>query len=223
MKARHPLWVSCSVAALALLALAAYSLKLFEPLPLNAAASSSRLVVDTNGRLLRAFTTEDGKWRLKTTMADVIRSISPAQGLRGPALQHWGVDPRWWRPGLWIARGHIVSGASTLSMQAARLLAARAAGCPPRDPSGRRAARSRRYSKREVLAIYLSWRRWAAISRACAPPLSPISARSPSLSAAEAALLVAIPQSPSRRRPDRSACRGASRRARVLQRGLSTA
>src|SRR5208282_6631349 len=61
----------CAVAALSLLALAAYSLKLFEPLPLDAAASSSRLVVDRDGHLLRAFTTPDGRWRLDARPEEV--------------------------------------------------------------------------------------------------------------------------------------------------------
>src|SRR5215468_5015102 len=51
-------------AAACLLALAAYELKVFEPLPLDNAASSSRLVLDREGHLLRAFTTPDGRWRL---------------------------------------------------------------------------------------------------------------------------------------------------------------
>ena len=75
------------VAALALLILAAYSLKLFEPLPLDAAASSSRLVLDRDGHLLRAFTTPDGRWRLDAKPEEVSADLSfAAHGLRGPAL-----------------------------------------------------------------------------------------------------------------------------------------
>src|SRR5207302_265944 len=85
-----------------------------------------------NGRLLRAFTTEDGKWRLRTTAQDV----DPAY----PALlkdyedrrfaDHWGVDPfAVVRPaGLVIPPGHLDAGASTPSIQLPRLLR------PPRRP-----------------------------------------------------------------------------------------
>ncbi len=65
MRTRATILLSwCAIASIALLALAAYGLKLFEPLPLDAAASSSRLVLDRDGHLLRAFTTPDGRWRL---------------------------------------------------------------------------------------------------------------------------------------------------------------
>ena len=54
----------------------------------------------------------------------------------------------------------------------------------------------------------------AAISKASAPPRSPISARSRAgCRSAEAALLVALPQSPELRRPDRYPRSGAQRRA----------
>ena len=57
----------------------------------------------------------------------------------------------------------------------------------------------------------------AAISRACGRPRSPISARSRcKLTLAEAALLVALPQSPEARRPDRSPAAARAARDRVL-------
>ena len=54
---------------------AASSLKLFDPLPLEAAASSSRLVLDRDGHLLRAFTTPDGRWRLMQGLRMSVRPI----------------------------------------------------------------------------------------------------------------------------------------------------
>jgi membrane peptidoglycan carboxypeptidase len=41
------------------------------PLDLAAASQGSRIVVDRNGRLLRAFTTPDGRWRLPVVANDV--------------------------------------------------------------------------------------------------------------------------------------------------------
>src|SRR5882762_6470018 len=117
-----------AVAALAATSLATGALALDRLFPPDLARYQERSseAVDANGRLLRAFTTEDGKWRLKTTMADVdpvyLALLKDYEDHRFDA--HWGVDPfavvR--AAGLWIARGHVVSGASTLSMQAARLL-----------------------------------------------------------------------------------------------------
>src|SRR5258708_11988822 len=64
MKRRRIAWAVGGMTALAFCALIAISLRLFEPLPLEAASSSSRLVLDREGRLLRAFTTPEGRWRL---------------------------------------------------------------------------------------------------------------------------------------------------------------
>ena len=106
----------------------------------------------------------DGKWRLKATIEDVdplyLALLKAYEDKRFDS--HSGVDPiavlR--AAGQWISHGRIVSGASTLSMQAARLL----------EPDhGRRrniAAKLRqtaralqlewRYSKAEILSIYLT-------------------------------------------------------------------
>ena len=63
----------------------------------------------------------------------------------------------------------------------------------------------------------------AAISRASAPPRSPISEKSrDGCTLGEAALLVALPQSPELRRPDRSAAAALTARNRVLDRFAAT-
>ncbi|HEY8578747.1 MAG TPA: penicillin-binding protein 1C, partial [Beijerinckiaceae bacterium] len=41
------------------------------PLDLSPATRGSAIAVDREGRLLRAFTTPDGRWRLPATTADV--------------------------------------------------------------------------------------------------------------------------------------------------------
>ena len=93
-------------------------------------------VVDANGRLLRAFTANDGQWRLKTTVDDVdpvyLALLKAYEDRRFD--DHWGIDPlaAARAAGQWMARGRIVSGASTISMQAARLLEPRPRGLPPR-------------------------------------------------------------------------------------------
>src|ERR1700716_1305868 len=88
--------------------------------------------VDANGRLLRTFTTADGKWRLKTTVDDVdpvyLALLKAYEDRRFD--DHWGIDPlaAARAAGQWIARGRIVSGASTISMEGAPPLAPRAGG-----------------------------------------------------------------------------------------------
>ena len=68
--------------------------RLFPP-DLSRYHERSTEVVDANGRLLRAFTTVDGKWRLKTTVDDVdpvyLALLKAYEDRRFDA--HLGVDP----------------------------------------------------------------------------------------------------------------------------------
>ncbi len=183
-------------------------------------------IVDANGRLLRAFTTPDGKWRLKTTADDVdpvyLALLKAYEDRRFDA--HWGVDPlaAARAAGQWIGRGRIVSGASTLSMQAARLLEPRPRSIATKLIQSTRALQLEwRYSKPEVLAIYLTLAPMGGnLEGVRAASFAYFGKEPKQLSAAEAALLVAIPQSPERRRPDRAAGRAQAARDRVLVRGL---
>ena len=228
MNARH-LLASLALAATSLAAGALALDRLFPP-DLARYQERSTEIVDANGRLLRAFTTPDGKWRMKTGVDDVdplYLSLLKAYEDRN-FDRHPGVDPTAVvrAAGQLIERGRIVSGASTLSMQAARLL----------DPELRPGPRSFttkliqsaralqlewRYSKREVLAIYLTLAPMGGnLEGVRAASFAYFGKEPKQLSAAEAALLVAIPQSPERRRPDRATDRARAARDRVLARGL---
>lgn len=183
-------------------------------------------VVDANGRLLRAFTTADGKWRLKATVDDVdplyLSLLKTYEDRRFD--DHWGVDPlAALRAAKQLAeRGRIVSGASTLSMQAARLLDPRPRSFTTKAIQSARALQLEwRYSKREVLAIYLTLAPMGGnLEGVRAASLAYFGKEPRQLSAAEAALLVAIPQSPERRRPDRASALAQAARDRVLERGV---
>ena len=223
------LLASLAVAATTLAATALTLDRLFPP-DLQRYLDRSTEVVDANGRLLRAFTTEDGKWRLKASVDDVdpvYLSLLKAYEDRRFDL-HWGVDPlAAVRAAQQLAeRGRVVSGASTLSMQAARLLE------PHLRPGSRsfttkliQSARALqlewRYSKRDVLAIYLTLAPMGGnLEGVRAASLAYFGKEPRQLSVAEAALLVALPQSPERRRPDRAPALAQSARDRVLERGL---
>src|SRR5271168_4969317 len=83
-------------------------------------------VVDRNGALLRPFLSKDGYWRLRTR----VRDVNPRYLMLLKAYEdrrfdsHWGVDPLALARALgqFVHAGHVVSGASTLTMQTARLL-----------------------------------------------------------------------------------------------------
>src|SRR5258707_10560765 len=123
-----------------------------------------------------------------------------------------------------MARGRIVSGASTISMQAARLLEPRRRGLLTKAIQSARALQLEwRFSKREVMAIYLTLAPMGGnLEGARAASFAYFGKEPKQLSAAEAALLVAIPQSPSRRRPERSPVAAQLARDKVLERGLES-
>ncbi|MGH6805458.1 MAG: transglycosylase domain-containing protein, partial [Ensifer adhaerens] len=96
------------------------------PPPLEVAGIVSREVLDVDGQLLRAFSTPDGLWRLKTTVDDVdpqfLRMLVAYEDQR--FREHAGIDfLALGRAALqFVTNGRVVSGASTLSMQVARLI-----------------------------------------------------------------------------------------------------
>jgi penicillin-binding protein 1C len=206
----HLVRACCGAAVLALLSLAAYGLKLFEPLPLGVAASSSRLVLDRDGHLLRAFTTPDGRWRLdakpnevSATYLTLLLAFEDRRFWRHP-----GVDPlALIRAVLQAARyGRPVSGGSTLTMQTARLLR----GSPTHSILAKfqQIADAVRLeatlSKHEILTLYLKLAPYGGnLEGVRAASLAYFGKEPHRLSIAEGALLVAIPQSPEMRRLDR--------------------
>ena len=129
-----------------------------------------------------------------------------------------------------LAGGHIVSGGSTLTMQVARLLE----GAPTRDASAklRQIVRARQLeaslTKDEILTLYLTLAPYGGnIEGVRAASLAYFGKEPTRLTLAEAALLVALPQSPEARRPARARVGGGAARDRVLDRvaaaGLITA
>jgi penicillin-binding protein 1C len=218
MRTRHVTRISCCVAAaLTLLSVAAYGLKLFEPLPLDAAASLSRLVLDRDGHLLRAFTTPDGRWRLDAKPEEVsgtyLTLLLAFEDRR--FWKHRGVDPFALGRAVMqaIRHGRPISGGSTLTMQVARLLR----GSPTHSIPAKfqQIADALRLeatlSKREILSLYLKLAPYGGnLEGVRAASLAYFGKEPHRLSIAEAALLVAIPQSPEMRRLDRGDDRSAS-------------
>ena len=195
------------------------------PLDLAASREGSTVVVDRNGRLLRPFTLPDGRWRLPTTTHDVDpRYLAMLVAYEdGRFYDHRGVDPRALiRAGAqWLARGHVVSGGSTLTMQVARLIEPR----PERTLAAkmRQIARAleieREVGKEGVLDRYLTRAPFGGnLEGARAASLAWFGKEPLRLTIAEAALLVALPQSPEARRPDRSPVAARAARDRVLDR-----
>ena len=189
------------------------------PLPLEPAEAVSVTVVDGEERLLRAFTTVDGRWRLPVETAEVDpRYLTLLMAYEDRRFySHWGVDPFAIVRSMtqFVTRLRIISGASTLTMQVARLLE----GEHERTGFGKlrqmtRALRlERRLSKEQVLRLYLRLAPFGGnVEGVRAASLAYFGKEPRRLSIGEAALLVALPQSPEARRPDRHSA--AARRAR---------
>ena len=184
-------------------------------------------VVDKNGVLLRAFLTRDGYWRIKTETRDVSpRYLALLKAYEDRRFDdHWGVDP------LAIARaslqyasaGHIVSGGSTLTMQVARLLEPRKRGIVTKIFQMARAIQlEERFSKDEILSFYLTLAPFGGnLEGVRAASLSYFGKEPSAIDLSQAALLVALPQSPVKQRPDRHAIAAAKGRDKVLARMVS--
>jgi penicillin-binding protein 1C len=219
--------------AVALLGLAVPGLwlnaqKALGPLDLASLESASTVALDRDGKLLRAFETPDGRWRLPLRASEVdprfFALLKAYEDKRFDA--HGGVDPRALLRAAWqyIRHGHAVSGGSTLTMQAARLL-------EPRSErnflaKARQIFRARQleaqFDKAEILDIYLALAPYGGnLEGLRAASLAYFGKEPRRLSLGEAALLVAIPQAPEARRPDHHPQAARRARDRVLDRAVA--
>ena len=193
--------------------------------PLTPAISQE--VLDRNGTLLRAYMVEDGRWRLGV-MLDQVDPFFVALLLEYEDkrfYQHGGVDPQALLRALGQAvwNGHVVSGGSTLTMQVARVLEGSGTGRVAGKLRQIRLALAleRHLTKDQILQLYLLLAPYGGnVEGIRAASLAYFGKEPRRLTPAEAALLVAIPQSPETRRPDRSDLAKAAR-DRVLNRARS--
>lgn len=197
------------------------------PLDLPPAAERSVVVLDRDGDLLRPYATAQGRWRLPVGIDDVdpafVAMLIAYEDAR--FASHDGVDTRAVLRAGWqlVTNGAVVSGASTLTMQVARLL-------EPRSERSlaaklRQIVRARElertHTKEQILALYLALAPYGGnLEGVRAASLAYFGREPKRLSHAEAALLVALPQSPEARRPDRFPDVARRARERVLDRAL---
>src|SRR5262249_42891182 len=122
---RRAFAIAGGASALVALALAAWIYSLGSP-RLGKDLEYSHAVIDREGRLLRAYATSEGRWRLPTTQKDVdprfLKLLFAYEDKR--FFAHHGVDLLSLARAAYqfVGNGHIVSGGSTMTMQVARLL-----------------------------------------------------------------------------------------------------
>jgi penicillin-binding protein 1C len=198
------------------------------PPPLGKDLETSHAVLDREGKLLRAYATSEGRWRLPATEKDVdprfLKLLFAYEDKR--FYEHYGVDL------LALGRaafqftssGHIVSGGSTITMQVARLLEPRehrSLGAKLRQIT-RALELEQALSKNEILSLYLTLAPYGGnLEGIRAAALAYFGKEPRKLSLSETALLVALPQSPELRRPDRYPQAAQAARDRVLDRAAA--
>ncbi len=175
-------------------------------------------VLDREARTLSLLPAPGGVWRLRTEARDVpphlLEMLVAAEDRR--FRHHPGVDPialsrAAWQ---WARAGRVVSGGSTLTMQAARLLEPRPRTLRSKAIEIFRALQlEARFGKDEILGIWLTLAPQGGNLEGLAAGSLGWFGRAPAtLDAAEAALLVALARRPEATRPDRHP--DAARRAR---------
>ncbi|WP_145594709.1 peptidoglycan glycosyltransferase PbpC [Yersinia aleksiciae] len=193
------------------------------PLPLTQ-VQVARVVVAEDGTPLWRFADTDGVWRYPVTL----QQVSPyyLQALLTFEDRwfyvHPGVNPLALARAAWqdLRAGKILSGGSTLSMQVARLIDPH-----PRTLTGKLRQVWRtfqlewHFSKDQILEIYLNRAPFGGTLQGVGAASWTYLGKPPSqLTPAEAALLAALPQAPSRLRPDRYPLLAKAARDKVLTR-----
>ena len=198
------------------------------PLPLENRPFAT-VVAAVDGTPLRTFADRNGIRRLPVTLDQV----SPVfiEALLGYEDQwfyyHPGINP------LSIARavlqnlkaGRVISGASTLTMQVARLIDPHGRSIPGKCKQVFRALQLEwHWPKERILTYYINHAPYGGtLEGVQAAAYAYLGKSAKELSHAEAALLAVLPQAPSRLRPDRSPERAQQARDKVLERLQSLA
>nr|MCV4206215.1 penicillin-binding protein 1C [Roseomonas sp. SXEYE001] len=193
------------------------------PPDLSRLQALGRVVVDREGRVLSALPAPGGVWRLPVEPGEVpahlIDLLVAAEDRR--FRWHPGVDPLALAraAGQWVRTGRVVSGGSTLSMQAARLLEPRPRTLRSKAIEALRAVQLEwRYGKAGVLRIWLTLAPMGGnLEGVQAGALAWFGRPVERIGVAEAALLVAVPRRPEALRPDRHADAARAARDAVLR------
>jgi penicillin-binding protein 1C len=184
----------------------------------------SAQVVSSDGEPLRIFTTADGHWRLKTDLQHLdprfLHFLLACEDSR--FYRHPGVDGMALlrAVGQFVTNGRVISGASTITMQTVRLLHPRPRTITSKVVEMLEALRlQHQLGREEILTLYLSLAPYGGNIEGIEAATRLYFNKSPQhLTPSEAALLIALPQSPESRRPDRFPGRAKEARDHILRR-----
>jgi penicillin-binding protein 1C len=214
--------LTCLGMAIVLLAGTAFTLDQLFPPNLERLAVNGTEVFDRQGKTVALLPAPKGVWRFRTSADDVAPILLST--LVATEDRHF-----WHHPGINpisllrasvqdLRAGRIVSGGSTLTMQAARLLEPR-----PRTVRSKLIEIARalqlewHFSKREIAGIWLTLAPYGGnLEGVRAGAMAWFGASARNLDEAQAALLVAIPRRPEALRPDRHPEAARAVRDRIL-------
>lgn len=192
-------------------------------------AETSVEVRDRKGHLLRAYAVEDGLMRLGALPHQVdqhyLDMLIAYEDKR--FHRHTGVDPfallRAAAQATW--NGEVISGGSTLTMQVARLMEDGSTGRWSGKLRQIRVALAieRQLTKEQILGLYLTHAPYGGnLEGVRAATLAWFGKEPTRLTPAQSAMLIALPQSPEARRPDRNRPLARLARDRILDRLADT-
>ena len=200
-----------------------FALNLLFPFPWEALERPPAVVVtDRFGEPLRYFLPADQRWRfpvrLEELPPELPRALVASEDRR--FYRHPGVDPVAVARAAWanLRSGEVVSGASTIPMQIARMASPGRRNLASKIRESFRAVQlERRYGKDELLEIYLNLTPYGGNVEGVGAAAWFYFGKEPDqLSLGEIALLTALPRSPVRYDPTRNPKTATSARNRVL-------
>ncbi len=178
--------------------------------PLPPTKQYSKVVLAKDGTMLSAFLTPDDKWRMETKLNEVSPDLIKAIIAKEDSWFYWhyGVNPVSVIRALFsnIKSGHVVSGASTISMQVIRILEPGERNYLNKFEEMLRAIQLEfHYSKKEILEIYLSHLPFGGNIEGVKSAAYVYFNRPPSkLSLAQSIMLAEIPNNPNKFRLDKN-------------------
>ena len=176
--------------------------------PLPTEKAYSRIVLDRDGALLNAYLSPDEKWRMRSPLEEVPEELVKALLAKEDRwfYYHPGVNPVAIVRAAWsnVTSGKRVSGASTITMQVARMLEPKARSWGGKLWEAFRALQLEwHYSKREILEMYLSNLPFGGnIEGVKAASFLYLNRPPDRLSLSQCILLTVIPNRPNSLRPD---------------------
>lgn len=198
-------------------------LQVIYPISIEPANHTSRIITAKDGTWLYAQTNAEQKWRFSPDISKLdpmyLQMLIRYEDKR--FWSHFGLDPLAMGRaiGQLIINGRITSGGSTITMQLARLLEPKERTVLSKFIEIFRAFQLEiKYSKKEILQAYLTLAPYGGNTEGIIAASMRYFGKPPySLSASEAALLVSLPQSPERNRPDKHPKKSKKARDKVLQ------